>query len=344
MKIQYNLKISVLFALMFFFILSCSDNEVVVPKIDDQINIIVSNDNTISGKVISNSDFSILEEALIKTDLLTTLQSNSSQYTVFAPKNTAFTAFLATTNYATISEVPTLILKEILLNHVLTGSKKAVGFTNDSYIKTLAKGGANASNNLDMYVSKISGSSNLILKLNGIATVTTADIEATNGVIHFVDAVIVLPKIVNHIGANQNLTFFSGLLNSSSQTSSLSIFNNSEVKTAFIPNNAAFDAFNLELATLPEYPLGLSNLTISKIAKVLKYHVVSGSLLESSLTDNMVLFSFLFGPQQSFMILDPSSGKIIKDISNRESKIILKDVQCSDGVLHIIDKVLLPNL
>ncbi len=344
MKNLFNLKTTVLFAVLILFNFSCSDNEVVVPKSEEQPTVIVSSDNTISGKVISNADFSILEEALIKTNLLTTLQSNASQYTVFAPKNAAFTTYLATTNYATINEVPTLILKEILLNHVLTGSKKAIDLSNNSYVKTLAKGTANSSNNLDMYVSKITISSNLILKLNGISTVTSTDIQATNGIIHFVDTVIVLPKISNHIGANQNLTFFSGLINSSNQIDFLEILNNLEVKTVFVPTNDAFDAFNIELATLPLYPFGLTSVTPTKIAKVLKYHVVSSNLLAASLTDNLVLYTLLFGPQQSFQILNPITGKFIKDISNRESKIILKDVQCSNGVLHIIDKVLLPNL
>lgn len=344
MKNLFNLKTTVLFTVLILCNFSCSDNEVVVPKVEEQPTVVVSNDNTISGKVISNADFSILEEALIKTNLLVTLQSNASQYTVFAPKNTAFTTFLATTTYATINDVPTLLLKEILLNHVLTGSKKAIDLSNNSYVKTLAKGVANVSNNLDMYVSKITSSSNIILKLNGISTVTSADIQATNGIIHFVDAVIVLPKIVNHIGANQNLTFFSGLTNSTNQIDFLGILNNSEVKTVFVPTNNAFDAFNLELATLPAYPLGLTSVTSTKIAKVLKYHVVSSNLLATSLTDNLVLFTFLFGPQQSFQIINTTTDKFIKDISNRESKIIIKDVQCSNGVLHIIDKVLLPNL
>jgi uncharacterized surface protein with fasciclin (FAS1) repeats len=344
MKYLFNLKTTLLFALVVFCNFSCSDNEVVVKKTEEQPTVNVSNDNTISGKVIANADFSILEEALVKTDLLSTLQSNASEYTVFAPKNSAFTTFLATANYATINDVPTLMLKEILLNHVLTGSKKVIDLSNNSYIKTLAKGGANLTDNLDMHISKITGSSNLILKLNGISTVTTADIQATNGTIHFVDAVIVLPKIINHIAANQNLTFFSGLINNSNQIDFLGILNNSEIKTVFVPTNDAFDAFNLELAALPTYPLGLTSLTSTKITKVLKYHVVSSNLLATSLTDNLVLFTLLFGPQQSFQILNPPTGKIIKDISNRESKIILKDVQCSNGVLHIIDKVLKPNL
>ena len=89
---------------------------------DDESPVTV--DNTITGIASKTPDFSILVQALVKADLATTLQG-SDNYTVFAPTNAAFTAFLATTPYTTIDQVPTAALKEILLNHVLVGTSKS---------------------------------------------------------------------------------------------------------------------------------------------------------------------------------------------------------------------------
>jgi uncharacterized surface protein with fasciclin (FAS1) repeats len=119
-----------------FLLTSCSSDD------DNQATV----DNTITGIASKNPEFSILVEALVKTDLAATLQGTDN-YTVFAPTNTAFTAFLATTPYTTIDQVPTAALKEILLNHVLVGTAKSTDLTT-TYVKTLAKGSASATNNL----------------------------------------------------------------------------------------------------------------------------------------------------------------------------------------------------
>ncbi len=58
-----------------------------------------------------------------------------------------------------------------------------------------------------MFVNTTSG-----VRLNGVSSVVTADIVATNGVIHIVDAVIGLPTVVTHAAANPNFTTLVGLL------------------------------------------------------------------------------------------------------------------------------------
>ena len=86
-----NLAVIALFAIM---TVSCDD---------DDNNVVV--DNTITGKATATANLSILVQALVKADLATTLKG-AGPYTVFAPTNEAFTAFLATTPYATINDVP----------------------------------------------------------------------------------------------------------------------------------------------------------------------------------------------------------------------------------------------
>lgn len=284
-------------------------------------------DNTITGKAIATTNLSILVQALVKADLATTLQG-TGPYTVFAPTNDAFTAFLATTTYATINDVPKDVLTQILLNHVVTGAVKSTDLST-GYIKTLAKGSASATNTLSMFVNTSSG-----VKLNGVATVTTADIMASNGVIHIVDKVIGLPTIVTHATANPNFTSLVGALTGAGQPNFVSILSGTGPFTVFAPTNAAFTALNTELA-----PGGIASVSAANLTKVLQYHVVNGNILAATLTEGQVVPT-LQTPQTFTIQL--TGGAKIKDANNRISTIIATDVQCSNGVIHVLDKVLLP--
>ena len=286
-------------------------------------------DNTITGIASSNADFSILVEALTKADLATTLQG-AGPYTVFAPTNAAFTAFLKTTPYATIKDVPKEALTQILLNHVVTGKVKSTDLTT-GYIKTLAKGGASTTNTLSMYVNTSSG-----VKLNGVAKVITADIMATNGVIHVVDAVIGLPTIVDHAIANPNFTTLVAALtyNPASGFAGILSGTTSSPFTVFAPTNDAFGAFLTETGYS-----GLAAIPTNVLEKTLKYHVVAGANVQSSqLTNDQVVTTF--SGQNVTVKFTPTR---LLDVSGRNCNIIAVDVQCSNGIIHVLDKVLLPT-
>ena len=321
MKTSLKIKCLVLLTFFAFAATSCDNN-------DDNNPAPV--DNTITGKAIATTNLSILVQALVKADLATTLQG-AGPYTVFAPTNDAFTAFLATTTYATINDVPKEVLTQILLNHVITGTVKSGDLTT-GYIKTLAKGSASATNTLSMYVN--TGSS--MVMLNGVAMVTTADIMASNGVIHIVDKVIGLPTIVTHATANPNFTSLVGALTGAGQPNFVSILSGTGPFTVFAPTNDAFILLNTELA-----PGGIASVSTANLTKVLQYHVVSGNILAASLTEGQVVAT-LQTPQTFTIQL--TGGAKIKDANNRISTIIATDVQCSNGVIHVLDKVLLPIL
>jgi uncharacterized surface protein with fasciclin (FAS1) repeats len=285
-------------------------------------------DNTITGIAQSNSNLSILVQALVKADLATTLQG-VGPFTVFAPTDAAFIAFLKTTPYATLNDVPKEVLTQILLNHVVSGSVKSTALST-GYIKTLAKGTASSTNNLSMFVNIASG-----VKLNGVATVTTADVMASNGVIHIVDKVIGLPTIVTHATANPNFTSLVGALTAAGQPDFVGILSGTGPFTVFAPTNDAFTALNTELA-----PGGIAGVSSANLTKVLKYHVTNGNVLAASLTEGQVV-STLQTPQTFTVLL--TGGAKIKDANNRISTIIATDVQCSNGVIHVLNKVLLPT-
>ena len=287
-------------------------------------------DNTITGIASKTADFSILVQALTKAELATTLQG-TGPFTVFAPTNAAFTAFLATGGYASVNDVPKAALTQILLNHVVSGAVKSTDLTT-TYIKTLAKGTASTTNNLSMFVNTASGK----VKLNGVATVTTADIIASNGVIHVVDKVIGLPTIVTHATANPNFTSLVGALTGAGQPDFVTILSGTGPFTVFAPTNDAFTALNTELA-----PGGIASVSAANLTKVLQYHVVSGNILAASLTEGQIVPT-LQTPQTFTVQL--TGGAKIKDSNNRISTVVATDVQCSNGVIHVLNKVLLPTL
>ncbi|MDG2430929.1 fasciclin domain-containing protein [Flavobacterium sp.] len=300
---------------------SCSsDDETTTPTVD----------NSITGIASANADFSILVQALTRAELASTLQADGD-FTVFAPTNAAFTSFLSTAGFASINDVPKDALKEILLNHVITGTIKSTDLST-TYIKTMAKGTASATNNLSMFVN----TANNAVKLNGVATVKTADIMASNGVIHSVDAVIGLPTLVTHATANPNFSSLVGALTATGQPDFVSILSGTGPFTVFAPDNAAFTALDAELA-----PTGIAGVSAANLTKVLQYHVVSGNVLAASLTEGQVVPTLQ--TPQSFTI-ELTGGAKIKDANGRMSTITATDVQCANGVIHVINKVLLPTL
>ena len=307
-----------------FFITSCDDDDDTTTPQQQTIATIASN----------NPEFTSLVAALDKAGLTTTLNSSGS-FTVFAPTNDAFTAFLTANGFADLDAVPVPLLREVLLNHVISDELFANELSS-SYVKTLAKGAASTTNTLSMFVDTSSG-----VKLNGVSTVTQADINASNGVIHKVNAVIGLPTVVTHATANANFTSLVAALTRSDQADQnfvgiLSGTANSPF-TVFAPTNAAFGSLLTEFSWAD-----LNAVPETVLEKTLKYHVVTGSnILASGIPSTATnINTFL---NQTFSV-NATGGAKITDYNNRVSNIVATDVQCDNGVIHVIDKVIVPNL
>lgn len=284
-------------------------------------------DETITGLAVKSPNLSILVQALTRANLATTLQGSGS-FTVFAPTDAAFTAFLQANNFANINQVPQDVLTRILLNHVVSGNFRAANLQT-GYIKTLATSATSGNNTMSMFVNTASG-----VRLNGVASVTTPDVVASNGVIHIVDAVINLPTIVTHATANPNFTSLVGALTGQGQPNFVEILSGTGPFTVFAPTNAAFTSLNTELA-----PGGIASVSAANLTRVLRYHVVSGNVLAASLMAGNV--ATLETPQSFTVSL--TGGAKITDVRNRVANVTATDVQCSNGVIHVLDKVLLPT-
>nr|WP_319272059.1 fasciclin domain-containing protein [uncultured Draconibacterium sp.] len=272
--------------------------------------------NTIADIAVANSEFSILVEALMKADLVGAVADSEAELTVFAPTNDAFAALLSDLGATSLDDIPVETLTNILLYHVI-GTKAMSTDLASGYLPTLA---TFSSNNISMYIEVGDG-----VSINGSTMVTAADIEADNGVIHVVDKVILPPSVVNIAIDNEN---FSTLVSAVVKAGLVEALSAEGPFTVFAPTNAAFDALFAELGVS-----GIDDLTAEQLLPILTYHVVSGNVLSTDLSSGEVPTL----NEGSNITVDLSSGVMIN-----ESNVVAADLQGANGVVHVIDKVLLP--
>jgi uncharacterized surface protein with fasciclin (FAS1) repeats len=300
---------------------------------DDESALLVVEDNTIVGIASRTPDFSSLVAAIQRTGLTQTL-SQTNALTVFAPDNTAFTAFLTANNFANLEAVPIPLLTEILKNHVVAGTNLSTGLPT-GYVKTLGKGSASASNTLSMFINK----GVTPIRINGVSNVVTADIIASNGVIHRVSSVIGLPTIVTHAAANPLFSTLATVVTSAPQAAVLTaLTTNATPLTVFAPTDAAF--------TTALGAGGFANgATDAQVTKVLQYHVTgAGNVLSTTLTNGQVI-PMVTSPIQNVTVdLNTPTSLRLQDTTPVRANIIAVDVQCANGIIHAVDKVLQPVL
>ncbi|CAH8283707.1 putative surface protein with fasciclin (FAS1) repeats [Mariniflexile fucanivorans] len=317
-KIKFISKLS-LIAFALFAIVSCDDD-------DDP----VKQPETIAEIAAATPGFETLVAALDRADLVVTLDSPGA-FTVFAPTNTAFQAFLTANNFASLEAIPVDVLKQVLLNHVVAGKNVSSGLTT-GYVNSLATYG-DTNLNLSMFINTSNG-----VEINGVSSVTTPDIDATNGVIHIVDAVIGLPTVVTFATADPTFsTLVAALTRESSFTfvNTLSSTSTPAPFTVFAPTNTAFGNLltELEVANLAAIPTATLSATLSM-------HVVAGANVQSTALTNNMTITTLGGN----ITAKTTGGATLTDANNRVSNIIAVNVQAVNGVIHAIDKVILPNL
>lgn len=303
-------------------------------------------DNSIAGIASRTSNLSTLVSALNKTGLTATL-SGSGTFTVFAPTNDAFSAFLTANGFANLDAVPVPVLKNILLNHVIGTEIPSSALPAATYASTLSPINTTANApTISMFVQK----SGNVVTINGGSsnkgtTVATADIDATNGVIHVVNDVIAIPTLVNHVVANPDFDTLQAVVTSTSgtfgnQSAVLNALNGitaAAPATLFAPNNTAFTA----ATTGSGFAVGA---TAAQVTKVLQYHVtVAGNVRSNQLTNNQSV-PMITSPAQNTTVILGSGTVDIKDTANNLSRVFQADIQCSNGVIHGVQRVLQPQL
>ena len=283
--------------------------------------------NTIAAIASNNPDFSILVQALDRVGLVPAV-NGTDLLTVFAPTNQAFTNFLETNGFSSLDEVPDALLTQVLLNHVVSGRVLSNQLTT-GYVSTLATGMA-SNNNLSMFINTDGE-----VTINGTVGVITPDIMASNGVIHVVNAVIGLPTLVTFATADPNFSILVQALTRGDQPDFVSILSGNGPFTVFAPTNDAFVALLGELGATE-----LADIDQATLTATLQYHVVGDANVLSSALNNGQSVTTLQGG--AFTVNISGSNVTITDVANRVTNIVAVDVQANNGVIHVVDRVLLP--
>merc|ERR1711957_215792 len=164
--------------------------------------------------------------------------------------------------------------------------------------------------------------------IGGVAKVTTADVKAFNGVVHIIDAVLVPPK--NIVQLAQDTTDLSTLVAALTAAELVATLSGAGPFTVFAPTNAAFTAIQ---GTVDEL---LKAENKADLVNVLTYHVVSGKKMAADLSDGMELATVLADGKLSVAV----AGDTVT--IGGVAKVTTADVKAFNGVVHIIDAVLVP--
>jgi uncharacterized surface protein with fasciclin (FAS1) repeats len=319
----YKLSLALLMSLFF---LSCD--------VDDNNESYPSAQSTIAEFAANNSDLSNLTAALnaAEGNLLSLL--NGGDYTLLAPNNFAFEIFLGKNGFNSIDEVPKDILKNILLNHVISGTVKSSDLTAavSGYTST------NATNTdgdfLSMYFSTNNG-----VVFNGASNVLNPDIAASNGVMHVVDALIELPTVVTFATTNPGFeTLVTALTRDDLSEDFVSILSTTTEPapfTVFAPTNEAFSSLFSELSID-----SLNDIDTATLESTLGTHVVAEANVRfEDLSDGMLITTI-----GDDLTISVGTGPLLVDLNGRTANIIAVDIQAYNGVIHVIDNVMLPQL
>ena len=274
---------------------------------------------TINEIVNSDTNFSLLKQAITRAGIGNSLSTGS--LTVFAPDNSAFNA--AGMNAASINALSVDKLTNILTYHVLARKVASTNMPVSDTMKTLQ------GNNL--FASK----NNNGIFVNGIK-IKTADVQASNGVIHIISKVMIPPS--KNIAALANSTASLSLLYAAVVKIGLATSLTSAGKyTIFAPTNIAFAQ-----AGFPDVN-AINNADTSVLAPIVRAHILKTNFFASDLISGALTPASLQYGVTLMIGLNPSSLKIStsnKPFSNINIPIGV-DIIGTNGVIHLIDRVLL---
>ncbi|MEH6747814.1 MAG: fasciclin domain-containing protein [Maribacter arcticus] len=298
-------------------------NKVLIPQeaLDALSDVLLT---SITDLAISVPSLSILVDALVAADGdLPTVLASGGPFTVFAPTNDAFDAFLTANNFNGLEDIPTEILTQVLLNHVVAGTNLSTDLST-GYVSSLSTAGPNDAN-LSMFINIEDG-----VVLNGTSTVTAADNKAINGVVHIVDAVIGLPNIVDHTVANPNLTSLVGALTADNNTTFTTLLSDLETDfTVFAPLNSAFDNF--------------TNPSDNELNSILANHVISGAAANAASLSNTYFNTAATNADGDNLSIYVNVDDGVK--LNGVSSVAAADIVATNGIIHAVDTVIdLPSV
>ncbi|MCH7407985.1 fasciclin domain-containing protein [Belliella sp. DSM 111904] len=317
MKTNLSFKASALALAFGFGLASCND--------DDDNGPIVETEENIVEVASSNAQFSTLVAAVDEAGLVATL-SGEGPFTVFAPNNDAFASFLADNDMSAEELLSNPELGTILTYHVTSGRVMA---------SDVSTGSVTSAAELPFFISEdIEGN----LWINGEARITATDIAASNGVIHQLDYVITPPtQSIAEIAvsmAEADTPEFTHLVAALVRADLVGALDGDfeDNYTVFAPTDEAFETLfeALGVSSVDEIEVGL-------LTDVLLYHVVDARAFSQDLRQDATLPTLLTGEELTVDLanLQINTAGLVTSLLN---------VHATNGVIHVIDAVLLPPM
>ena len=326
------------------FTFSCSndDDNIQAPVIDPLPNIVEAAQAT--------ADLSLLVDALIQADAgLVDLLQTDGPFTVFAPSNQAFADLLDALgdDYNSLADFDTAEEKELLVSiltyHVVAGTAAFSTDLSDGQMIETAQG--------ESISISLTGGVFVQDATDTNAEVTAPDVETSNGVVHIIDKVILPQSVVNMLNplpniveTAQSVADLSLLVDALIQADAglVDLLQTDGPFTVFAPTNQAFadllDALGDDYNSLADFDTAEEK---ALLANVLTYHVVAGTAAYSTdLSDGQMIDT----AQGESITISLTGGVFIQDTTGTNAEVITPDVATSNGVVHIIDKVILPNI
>ncbi len=267
----------------------------------------------IIATAMGNKDFSTLVTAIKAADLVEALQG-PGPFTVFAPTNAAFAKVDPKTLDSLLKNKP--LLQGVLKYHVVSGRALAADVVKQNAWATLA------GQRID-----VKAADGKVMIDNAI--VTSTDIKCSNGVIHVIDSVI-MPSTIDIVATALQAGKFKTLCAAVEAAGLASTLQGEGPFTVFAPTDEAF-------AKLP--PGTVENLlkpeNKGKLTALLTYHVVPGRVF----SDKVVASKALKTVQGQEIAISVKDGKAMAD----KAMIVKTDIDASNGVIHVIDSVLMPK-
>ncbi len=272
---------------------------------------------TVVDVVVNSDDHTLLEAAVIEADLAGAL-SGDGPFTVFAPTDDAITALVAELGITAEDLLALEGLGDILLYHVVNATAMSTDLSDGQMITTMLGD--------DVTISIMDGT----VMVND-ATVTVADIAADNGVVHVIDAVLLPPPaetttVVDVIVNSEDHTLLEAAVGAAGLVEALS---GEGPFTVFAPTDDAVTALVTALEITAEDLLALEGL-----GDILLYHVVNATAMSTDLSDGQMITTML-GEDVTISIMD---GTVMVN----DATVTVADIAADNGVVHVIDAVLLP--
>ncbi|MBD2768882.1 fasciclin domain-containing protein [Hymenobacter sp. BT664] len=329
-----NLLFPIALIISFFLVESCAKNNEADPSI--------------TNVVVTNPDFQMLEDAAVRGDVAVQLSSKNpsdpqGSYTVFAPTNAAF-ARLGLNSALDLIALQPAFLRSTLLYHVFSGTLPGSALTPGSMP-------ASALGPTRRIIRRADNS----LYVNG-SKILRADVPAANGLIHPIDKVLLATgvDVLNSalaleeglVFVRPELTFLVEAVAYCNLQSALAGSPGSPPLTVFAPTDQAFRELGVALNVPLNQPRDIRNLPVATVRAVLLNHVIAGGAqggrFTSELPENSTVASAGGGP---LVFGSFNNGALtVKGPGNGASaaNLVIPDIQCTNGVVHVIDRVLLP--